>query len=85
MKPAISQKDIEKILRGIFFAGVLIFSVIGWVTKSIFELFNKNSENVPQNGVKSKQVKKSATLPTFALKHMGNPYHILRIKKELRF
>jgi len=41
MKPAISQKDIEKILRGIFFAGVLIFSVIGWVTKSIFELFNK--------------------------------------------
>ena len=41
--------------------------------------------NLPQNGVKSKQVKKSATTHTFDLKHMGNPYHILRIEKELRF
>ena len=41
--------------------------------------------NLPQNGVKSKQVKKSATLHTFALKHMGNPYLILNNEKELDY
>lgn len=31
------------------------------------------------------QVKKSATLHSFALKHMGNPYLFLSKEKELRF
>ena len=40
---------------------------------------------MPQNGVKSKQVKKSATTRTFDFKHMGNPYLFLSKEKELRF
>ena len=45
---------------------------------------NLNNE-VPQNGVKSKQVKKSATTRTIGVKHMGNPYLFLSKEKELRF
>ncbi len=45
---------------------------------------NLNNE-VPQNGVKSKQVKKSATTRTIDLKHMGNPYLFLSKEKELKF
>jgi len=41
MKPAISQKDIEKTLKSIFLVGVLLFSAIVWVFKSIFNLFRK--------------------------------------------
>ena len=42
-------------------------------------------QNLPQNGVKSKQVKKSATIHTFALKHMGNPYLIFNELKGENF
>ncbi len=43
-------------------------------------LWVEHFENLPQNGVKSKQVKKNATLHTFALKHMENTYRIHRNK-----
>ena len=47
--------------------------------------FCKPKEKVPQNVIKSKQVKKSATTHTFDFKHMGNPYLFLSKEKELRF
>ena len=51
-------------------------------------LWVEHFENLPQYGVKSKQVKKSATLRSFALTYMGNPYLVfnkLKGEKVLAF
>ena len=43
MKPLVSQKDIEKTLKSIFFVGLLLFSGIVWFLKAYLVYFVKNS------------------------------------------